>query len=187
MSWHGGMIRTGAFRTFSSCTWLLALLAAAGAGCARTPGEIAEKVAYDFGIGERPEGYVSGSDRVMENLTQVAEVEMKRMNMAQRHGEVEFQDEGGLRGSYYKEVKTYESFYPLDARAVSKSVDGDRGFIGYIEYTYRIYQSERKANRTEAAAESASIATPETGRDTFRYRFSSGGNWDGRPGELTRQ
>lgn len=156
-------------------------------GCTSTPGEIAEKVAYDFGMGEKPEGYVSGADRVMESLTQVAENEMKRMNLAQRHGEVRFQDEGGLRGSYFKEVKTYESFYPLDARAVSKSVDGDRGFVGYIEYTYRVYQSERKSNRTEAAAASANIATPNTGRETFRYRFSSGGAWDGRPGELTRE
>jgi len=187
MRWISGMNYRKRPSASALCATILAFLVVAVVGCARTPGEIAEKVAYDFGIGERPEGYVTASDRVMENLTQVAEVEMKRMNMAQRHGEVKFQDEGGLRGSYYKEVKTYESFYPLDARAVSKSVDGDRGFVGYIEYTYRVYQSERKANRTEAAAASANIATSETGREAFRYRFSSGGVWDGRPGELTRE
>ena len=155
--------------------------------CQRTPGEVMQKVKYDFGIGEKPEGYVSGAERVMQNLDKVAQTEMKRMNIEGRHGEVQFQEEEGLRGSYYKQVKLYEDFYPLDARATSKAAEGGRGYLGYIEYTYRVCQSERKPNRTEAAAASATIRTNQTGRETFRYTFSPGGVWDGKKGEKTRR
>jgi len=146
-----------------------------------------QKVKYDFGIGEKPEGYVTGAELVMSNLSKVGDTEMKRMNMASRHGEIKFQDEGGLKGKFYKEVKVYDACYPLDARAVTKAAEGDRGYVGLIEYSYRVYQSERFSTRAEAEAASASIPTDISGRETFRYRFSASGVWDGAPGELTRK
>ncbi len=72
-------------------------------GC-QSPGTVTQKVLADFGIGEHPEGYVSGSDKVYEQLRTGAETEMKRLNAAARQGEVEFQQEG-LRGSYRRVVK----------------------------------------------------------------------------------
>ena len=155
--------------------------------CARTPGEVMQKVKYDFGIGEKPEGYVTGTEKVMENLQKVGQSELKRMNMEGRHGEVEFQQESQFKGSYFKRVKVYEDFYPLDARSVSRSAQGERGYVGYIEYSYRIRESERMSNRTEASRASATIETTETGRETYRYAFSTSGSWDGREGELTRR
>lgn len=157
-------------------------------GCQSGPTDVIQKVKYDFGIGEKPEGYVSGTDRVMENLRKVGEIELKRMNMEGRHGEVKFESgDGGLSGKYFKEVREYDNFYPLDAQPVSKAAHGDRGYMGYIEYSYRVYQSPRFSNRTEAAAASASIPTNMQGRDVYKYRFNSGGYWDQAEGELTRQ
>lgn len=154
--------------------------------CATGGGSVIEKVKYDFGIGEKPEGYVSGTDKVMERLDGIGKSETKRMNLAGRHGEIEFEEESQLRGKYYKKVKVYEEYHPLDAFPTSRSSATERGFIGLVQYSYRIYEGERKANRTEAAAVSANIRTEETGRETYRYRFGQGGTWDGAPGELTR-
>jgi len=158
------------------------------AACQRTPGEVMQKVKYDLGMGAKPEGYVTASDKVMERLPAVGEQEMKRMNLAGRQGEVKFQDEGGLKGQYYRQVKVYESCLPLDATAITQSsTAGERGFYGYIQYEYRIYQSQRTSNRTEAAAAPATIASDQRGRETFRYTFGSGATWNGSPGELTRR
>lgn len=165
---------------------VLLLLLGLVCSCQSTPSEVIQKVKYDFGIGEKPEGYVTGTELVMANLRKVGESELKRMNMAGRHGEVKFQEEAGLQGKFYKEVKVYDNCYPLDARAVAKAAEGDRGYIGLIEYSYRIYQSERFNTRTEAEAASASIPTDISGRETYRYRFTAGGIWDGSPGELTK-
>jgi hypothetical protein len=162
------------------------VLCAALCACQRSPGEVMEKVRYDFGMGEKPEGYVSGSERVMENLHDVADAEMKRMNFERRHGEVKFQEQPGFGGVYYKEVKVYEDYYVLDARPITRSTEGQRGYVGFIEYEYRIRQSERKNTRTDASAAPALINTDESGRETYRYRFSPGGAWDGEPGEKTR-
>ncbi len=155
-------------------------------GCAHSPSEVVQKIKYDFGLGEKPEGYVTGAEKVMANLRQVGEAEMKRMNLANRHGEVEFQQEGGFQGRYYKVVKIYENVYPLEARPITRTVEGGRGYVGYIEYSYRIYESERKTNRTEAEATSAAIRTEQVGRETYRYKFNSAGVWDGGEGEPTR-
>lgn len=163
-----------------------ALLCAALCACQRTPGEVMEKVAYDFGMGAKPEGYETGSERVMDNMHNVAEAEMKRMNHENRHGEVKFQEQPGFGGMYYKEVKVYEDYYVLDARPITRSTEGDRGYVGFIEYEYRIRQSERKNTRTEASAAPALVATDESGRETFRYTFSPGGTWNGEPGERSR-
>ena len=168
------------FIILSMCCVLLA-------SCKSTPGGVIEKVKYDFGLGEKPAGYVSGLDRVMQNLPRVGEMEIKRMNFEARQGEIKFQQGKGLQGKYYKEVKVYEKCYPLDAQAISKGENGERGYLGYIEYEYTIYQSERKATRAEAAASSATIPTMKKGRDVYRYHFSAGGNWDRGNGELTRR
>ncbi len=154
--------------------------------CAQSPSDVVEKVKYDFGIGEKPEGYVSGAEKIMANLDKVGAVELKRLNGESRHGEVKFQEEEGLSGKFYKEAKVYESFYPLDARAVTSASEGNPGYLGYIDYSYRICQSERFNTRPEAEAASTDIRTDVQGRETYRYRFSSGGVWDGQKGERSR-
>lgn len=147
---------------------------------------VVEKVKYDFGIGEKPEGYETGSDRVMSRLDGVGKTEMKRMNVEGRHGEIKFQEEGNLGGKYYKEVKVYEAYRPMDARAVSRTSHGERGYVGYVQYDFQVYQSPRVATRVEAEASSATIRTDVAGRETYRYNFGPSGAWDGGPGEETR-
>jgi len=163
----------------------LLLVAAAVGGCQRSPGEVANKVLTDFGIREPDEGYVSGSDKVYARLRSVGESEMQRMNFEGREGEIKF-EEDGLRGMFYKEVKEYTDFHPLDARADTAGTQREGGYTGYIEYSYRILRGVRKPTRVEAAAESANIPTGDTGREVFRYRFNSGGGWDGGKGERTK-
>lgn len=162
------------------------MLCLAAAGCASSGTGVVDKVLQDFGVRERPEGYTSGTDRVYERLTEVGRSELRRMNTQGRHGEVKFEESGGLRAKYYKEVKVYENFYPLDAGPTARTSANERGYVGYIEYSYRIFQSARKSNRTEAAAEQATIPTTERGREKYRYRFSAGGVWRGGKGELVR-
>jgi hypothetical protein len=145
-----------------------------------------DKVMADFGLKERPEGYVSGSDKVMQRLDSVGAMEIKRMNMDQQRGEVKFQKENDVRGKYYKEVKKYESYVPTDAQAINRASVNESGYVGYLDFTYRIYQSQRKSTSAEAAAESANIPTDVTGRETYRYSFSSSGEWSGSKGERAR-
>lgn len=161
------------------------LLLFVGAACQRTPGEVANKVLSDFGIKERPEGYEAPSDKVFERLNGVAETEMQRMNYEGRDGEIQFEQDG-LRGSFFKQIKEYVDAHPLDARADTAGTQRDSGYTGYIEYSYRVLQGKRKPTRAEAAAEAADIPTGETGRETYRYHFNSGGAWDGRKGERAK-
>lgn len=154
-------------------------------GCS-SPGTVGNKVLGDFGIIDRPDEYQSQAEAVQKSLSNVGPSELRRLNQQSRQGTVKFQEDG-LRGMYYKEVKVYEDFYPLDARATRNAAQRERGFDGFIEYNYQIYQSERRPTRTEAAAESATIPTGETGGETFRYNFSSGGVWDGNPGTQARK
>lgn len=155
-------------------------------GCAGQNGQgVVDTVMTDFGLKEKPEGYVSGSDKVYERLNEIGETEMKRMNQAERLGKVEA-EEDGLSFNYYKVVKEYTSYYPLDASATSRASDRDRGYVGYLEYRYRMLQGPRKSTRTEAQAESATIPSGDEGREVYRYRFNSSGGWDGGKGELTR-
>lgn len=156
-------------------------------GCQRTPGEVFEKVLVDFGVREQPAGYVSDSDRVFERLAEVGRAEMKRMNYANRQGETRFQESAGFDGQYYREVKVYENFFPIDIQSTSKAGTQDRGYVGYIEYAYRMYQSVRTNKRTDAAAEQADIPTDVTGRDKYRYNFTSSSQWDGEPGHPTKR
>ena len=157
------------------------------AGCQGQGGQtVVETVMSDFGLKEKPEGYVSGADKVVERLNEIGEVEMKRMNQAERLGELKV-EEKDLQVSYFKVVKEYISYYPLDASATSRASDRDRGYVGYLEYRYRVLQGPRKPTRTEAQAESVTIPTGEEGSETYRYRFNSGGSWDGGKGERTRE
>lgn len=155
------------------------------AACQRSPKEVADKVLGDFGLRERPEGYVAGTEKVMAELDRVGATEIKRLNAEQGKSTVKFQEDG-LRGMYYKEVKVYESYYPLDASAARRESSGERGYHGYVEFTYRVYQSERRATRTEAMAEAATIPTDDTGREVYRYVFDGGGVWNGGRGQKTR-
>ncbi len=162
----------------------LALMSALG--CQRSPDQVFDKVLTDFGVREPGEEYASASDKVFQRLDAVGETELKRMNQAERHGEVKFQEEG-IRGQYYKEVKVYESHFPLEAQVLNTSSQGERGYQGYIEYSYRMYQSARKPTRAEAMATTADIPTQEEGREIYRYRFNSSGVWDGGEGERVRR
>jgi len=155
--------------------------------CQRDSGGVVNKVLVDFGIREKPERYVSASDKVFQQLSTVAKSELARLNQEARNGEIKFQEQDGLRGKYYKEVLVYEDYHPLEAQPVSRSNEKETGYVGLIEYSYRIYQSERKASRVEAAAEPANVATGETGRATYRYTFGSDGVWNGEKGEKTRR
>lgn len=156
------------------------------AGCQTDSGSVTEKVLADFGLAERPEGYVSGADRVYEQMDSVGTTEIKRLNTVERHGEILFEGEG-VRGKYYKQVKVYESYYPLDVRAITGGGTRDRGFSGLIQYRYRIFKGEPKSTQAEAAAEPATISTDVEGKEVYRYNFSSGGVWDGGNGERTNK
>lgn len=171
-------------RYFAAGIVILGLLSLAA--CQSGPVSVSDKVLADFGLRERPEGYVTGSDKVFEQLEIVGAAEMKRMNAAQRHGAIKF-EESGRRSQYYKEVKVYESFRAMDADGTTGGGTRDRGYTGIIEYSYRIMQGERKPTRTEAEALSATIPTGEEGKEAYRYNFSSGGVWDGAAGEKTRR
>lgn len=165
---------------------LTVLLIVLVAGC----GGGTNTVLQDFGIQKRPDDYVSGEDKVFERLGNVGKTELVRLNKDAARGEVKFEDGGPLRGKYYKEVKVYENYYPLEAQSSSSGRAGpnkQRGYAGFIEYAYRIYQSPRKNSRTEANALTADIPTPERGRETYRYRFNSSGTWLGGKGEAVRR
>ena len=164
----------------------MVLMAAFGlASCATDSNQsVGDKVLSDFGLKERPEGYVSKSDEVRQRLDDIGAQELQRLNTEARHGEIRYQQDG-LRGYWYKEVRVYESYYPIDAKAISRSTRGERGYYGFIDYSYRVYQSPRKQTRVEAQAEEASIPTEEEGRETYRYRFGAGGTWDGNKGRRT--
>ncbi len=166
---------------------LLILIVCLGlAACQRTPGEVANKVLTDFGLRKPPPGYVPESEKIFKQLDPVGASELKRLNLAQGQGTVKFQNEG-LRGMYYKEKKVYESYYPLEASAIGKSSDAvPRGYYGYIEFAYRLYQSGRVPTRTEALAKEADIPTDITGREVYRYTLGTGGTWDGAKGQKAK-
>jgi hypothetical protein len=163
---------------------LIGAFALAAGGC----GSTGEKVLQDFGIKDRPEGYVSGADKVMQNLPEVAKVEIDRLNAAQRQGEILYEKVDALNGAYYKRIKVYETSRPLDAQATTRTSRSDEmGFVGYIEYGYQFYESARKQTKTEAAAQSADISTGRRGQETYRYRFNSGSVWNGGKGERFKE
>lgn len=156
------------------------------AGCAGAGNTVLE----DFGIRDRPDEYVSGEDRVFERLQNIGKAELVRLNKDARKGEVKFEDGGPLHGKYYKEVKVYQNFFPIEAQSTTKGGTGpnrQRGYAGYIDYAYRIYQSPRKNSRPEAAALNADIPTSQRGRETYRYRFNASGTWLGGKPEFVKR
>lgn len=155
--------------------------AAVFAGCG---GNVGQTVMQDFGLQERPDDYVSGTDRVMQSMQVVGETELKRLNTENRRGELVYDDSENLQGRFYKKVKVYTRAYPLEASPEARrSNRKNSGYVGIIEYSYQIYEGRREPNRTEAEAADAEIPTGITGRDRFRYRFTSSGNWTGNKGE----
>lgn len=142
------------------------------------------KVMQDFGLQERPDDYVSGSDKVMAKLPEVGKTELVRLNAASRTGDVLYERMDALNGAYYKKARVYEEFRPLDANFTNRTNGNEKdAYVGYIEYTYQIHESPRRPSRIEAMAENASIPTGERGSETFRYRFGMSGTWDGAKGE----
>jgi len=150
-------------------------------------GDVMDKVLTDFGIREPGEDYVQPSDKVYARLDTVGKTELDRMNAENRFGEVKFEESEALGGGYYKERKVYENYYPLEASRMSRTSQSERGYVGYIDYSYRIYQSERVPSRTEAQALSADIPTGDRGRETYRYNFGPAGDWSGAEGERTNR
>ena len=154
--------------------------------CQTPEGGVVNKVLADFGLKDRPEGYESPADKALPALNNVGPTEMDRLNVAGRHGEVKFQEGPGLKGMFYKEVKVYEAFYPIEVTGASNSPSSERGFTGYIDYSYRMYQSPRVASKAEAENSTASIPTDQTGRERYRYNMGRGGDWDGVKGESVK-
>jgi len=155
------------------------------AGCSSDGG--GNKVLQDFGLQERPEDYVSGTDEVLARLKDVGATELDRLNRDDRDGDILYDDTDELHGKYYKTVKIYDRFYTVDANSTGKnSFNDQRGYVGYIEYVYELHESPRKNSRAEAIAELATIPSGEDGRETYRYRFDSSGSWNGANGELVR-
>ncbi|MBI3119041.1 MAG: hypothetical protein HYZ00_10170 [Candidatus Hydrogenedentes bacterium] len=164
---------------------LLSLLCLTSLSCQSPPEGIANKVLADFGLKERPEGYVSGGDQVFQKLGEVGATEMKRLNLRERHGTIKYEGEG-LRGQFYKEAKVYEEFHPLDVKPFTGGTGRERGYNGYIEYEGRLYQSARKATRVEAEAESTTIPVGDPVREVYRYEFGPTGVWNGAEGERAK-
>lgn len=166
--------------------WLV-LICVGLCSCTTGPDQVVDKVMVDFGLKPKPEGYVSASDEVFKKLDMVGAAEIKRMNIAGQHGDVKFQKENELRGKYYKEVKVYEGYFPTEATPASKTGSGEGGYYGYIEFSYRMYQSMREDSSSAAEAATADIPTDTTGRETYRYTFGSGGEWNGGKGERSKR
>ena len=166
---------------------LVALICMALVSCHTPEGGVVNKVLTDWGIRKPPEGQVSETDQIFPRLGAVGATEMKRMNTDMQKGQVKFQKESDLKGKYYKEVKVYESYYPVEVKAISRAGENESGYEGYIEYAFRMYQSMRRGAAVEAEAESASIPTDTAGRDLYRYHFRASGEWDGAKGDKTKR
>jgi len=148
---------------------------------------VVNTVLVHWGIRQAPEGTPNETDKIFNKLASVGEIEIKRMNQENQRGKILFQDKGDMRGKYYKESKVYENYFPVDVETASRVRGEDQGFVGFIEYSYRIYQSERKTNRTEAEAQAPCIPTDQTGRERYRYAFGPTGEWNSRKGQRARE
>lgn len=179
---------TFGMRTHTFFPMMLVVLAPLWLAACATDGSdgVVDKVLTDFGIREPSADHVSNTDRVFARLDGVGRQEMRRLNVEGRQGEVLFQDGGGLTGQYYRQVKVYEAFQPLDAQRVSRGRAGVE-YLAFVQYTYAIYQSDRFPTRVEATAAPADIRTGETGTEVYRYTLGPTGVWQGRRGELTRR
>ncbi len=153
--------------------------------CQTPEGGVVNKVLSDFGLREKPEGYVSETDKVFQKLSEIGNTEIKRLNLENRQGEVKFEQKGP-RGEYYKEVKIYEQFYPLDVKPVSHSGETGQSYVATIQYSYKVYRSAPKTTRVEAENANADIPTDIQGREIYRYTLGPGGVWNGERGQKVK-
>jgi len=167
-------------------TLVAMLLVTLFAGCSSAPGGVGNKVLTDFGIREKQEGYTTGTDTVYQRLPEVGNSEVDRLNVAERRGTIKFKQDG-LRGVYVKRAKRYESSHPVDAAPISMNSQTTSltGYYGYIEFSYRYFESAPKPTSTEAQDADADIPTDEQGREQYRYSFGPSGTWDGGKGQRT--
>lgn len=145
-------------------------------------GGVVNKVLSDFGLREKPEGYVSETDKVFQRLGEIGATELQRLNLENRHGQIKFEQKGA-RGEYYKEVKVYTQYYPIDAKPVSHSGESGQSYTATIEYAYSIYRSASKSTRAEAQESTADIPAGIEGRETYRYSLGPAGVWNGEKGQ----
>lgn len=164
---------------------VMVCLAVVVLGCQRTPAEVGNKVLSDFGLREGAEEPSTAADSVFDRLDHVGQIELERLNTEHRHGAIEYEEEGPLRGHYYKQRREYVDYRPVDVTPRGGSGERERGYAGYIDYTYELYRCEPQNSRVEAQAASATIPTGVTERETLRYSFDSNGSWDGDAGEPT--
>ncbi|MGC8737980.1 MAG: hypothetical protein ACP5UA_04950 [Candidatus Hydrogenedens sp.] len=148
-------------------------------------GGVVNKVLSDFGLREKPEGYVSETDKVFQRLGEIGATELQRLNLENRHGEIKFEQKGA-RGEYYKEVKVYSQYYPIDAKSISHSGESGQSYTATIEYAYSIYRSASKPTRAEAQESTADIPAGIEGRETYRYSLGPGGVWNGEKGQKVK-
>lgn len=174
-------------RPFIAPILALTLITTLFSGCGSAPGGVGNKVLTDFGIRQQQEGVTTGTDMVYQRLPEVGKSEIDRLNANERRGTIKFKQEG-LHGVYVKRVKRYEAAYPVDATPLTTNsqTTGLTGFNGYIEYSYRIFESAPKTSSTEAQAADADVPTDEQGREGYRYGFTPSGTWDGGKGQRTR-
>ena len=167
-------------------TVIVMLLVTLLLGCSSAPGGVGNKVLTDFGIRDKQEGYVTGTDTVYQRLPEVGNSEIDRLNTAERRGTIKFKQDG-LRGVYVKRSKRYETSHPVDAAPISMNSQTTAltGYYGYVEFSFRYFESAPKPTSTEAQDADADIPTEEQGRETYRYSFTSSGTWDGGKGQRT--
>lgn len=153
--------------------------------CQTPEGGVVNKVLSDFGLREKPEGYVSETDKVFQRLSEIGNTEIKRLNQEGRKGEVKFEQKGP-RGEYYKEVKVYEEYLPLDVNPVSHSGETGQSYVATIQYSYRVYRSAPKPTRIEAQDSIADIPTETKGTEIYKYILGPGGVWNGERGQKVK-
>ncbi|MCA1902429.1 MAG: hypothetical protein LDL53_09485 [Candidatus Hydrogenedens sp.] len=164
------------------CIALLVIMTSCQSG---PEGGVVNKVLTDFGLKEKPEGYVSESDKVFQRLGEVGATELQRLNTENRHGTIKFEQKG-VRGEYYKEVKVYQQYYPIDAKPVSHSGESGQSYTATIGYSYSTYRSASKPTRAEAEEADADIPTGIEGREIYRYNLGPGGVWNGEKGQKVK-
>ncbi|MCX8064909.1 MAG: hypothetical protein N3G21_07020 [Candidatus Hydrogenedentes bacterium] len=171
---------------FTVLTLEVILISALSLTSCQTPeGGVVNKVLSDFGIREKPEGYLSETDKIFQRLSEIGNTELKRFNQESRKGEVKFEQKGP-RGEYYKEVKVYEQFFPLDVNPVSHSGEAGQSYIATIQYSYRVFRSAPKPTRIEAQDAIADIPTGVEGKETYRYTLGPSGVWNGEKGQKVK-
>lgn len=145
---------------------------------------VGDKVMQDFGLQERPADYEAGTDRASDELERVGKTEMARLNNDAREGEVVLRSENEAVGTYFRERKIYESYKVLDSFATTgrRGTGSDRGFSGYIEYTYEVYESLPAENRLLAERAPTTVSTGRRNTTVLRYEMNAAGRWNGSPG-----